>query len=227
MTRMPPLPFGPRPPQHRTPLSLFMTPVVPTRSAAASPALLCRAAALFLTLACTSRPLAAQPSPAPQIPNGGFEIATPAASDHPADWRVDGVGPAYGLDHGVYRSGAASLHIAFKTGSNAEGYSGAIQQLDAAPFRGRRIEYTAYVRRSSARSKVGIWLLVPSPDPRRRVYINSYEQPIANDSTWSLHTLTMTVPRTATTIAFGTAIYENDGEMWVDDVSVRILPAKR
>jgi hypothetical protein len=169
----------------------------------------------------------AQRSLVSQLPNGGLEIRSAPDPARPSAWAVDGVGPIYELDRTVFRSGEASLHIGFRDGANAEGYSGTIQRLDAKPFAGQRIEFTGYVRRSSERSKVGIWVLASGPKLKRRVYVNSYEQTITSDSTWSRHTLTLTVPRGASSIAFGAAIYEYDGEMWVDDMSVHILGRRR
>jgi hypothetical protein len=163
----------------------------------------------------------AQTSKPALLNNGGFEIIDEANLQHPAIWSIDGIGPVYTLDASVHKKGRYSLRIGFKEGANTEGYSGMIQKISAAPFAGKRIVISAYLRRSSEKSIVGIWALLNAANNKRLEYINSYEQPILNGSKWSIHQLEIEVPAEATSLALGAAIYENNGEMWVDEMSIR------
>jgi hypothetical protein len=153
--------------------------------------------------------------------NGGFEKVDDSNPQHPSIWSIDGIGPIYTLDSSVHKKGKYSLHIGFKEGANVEGYSGTIQKISAAPFAGKRIVIKAYLRRNSEKSIVGIWALLGAVNNKRLEYINSYEQVVLNGSKWSLHQLVIEVPAEATTLALGAAIYESDGEMWVDEMSIR------
>jgi hypothetical protein len=183
-----------------------------------------RAIALaFLYISSLSVAVCAQTSAIEQLQNGGFEITATSDTKQPASWSVDGIGTVYLLDESVHRNGKYSLKIGFKDGANKEGYSGTMQRLSTSNFAGKRVEISAYLRRTSEASKVGIWALVSGQSKKRLVYINSYEQPLAKGSTWSLHKFELNVPREAISLALGAAIHESDGEMWVDDVSIRVV----
>jgi hypothetical protein len=132
------------------------------------------------------------------------------------------VGPVYKLDTETVYRGRHSMHIAFKDGMNQEGYAGTIQTIDISRFAGKRLMLSAQLRRTSEKSKVGIWASVVGADKEKLSYQNSYEQPIPSNQRWSKHSLMIDLPKTATTLKVGAAIYENDGEMWVDDIRVAV-----
>ena len=139
-----------------------------------------RATALaFLYVWSLNVAVSAQPSASEQLQNGSFEIAATSNTKQPASWSVDGIGTVYLLDESVHRNGKYSLKIGFKDGANKEGYSGTMQRLSASGFAGKRVEISAYLRRTSEASNVGIWALVGGQNKKRLVYINSYEQPLA------------------------------------------------
>jgi hypothetical protein len=141
----------------------------------------------------------------------------------PLHWKQDGLALIYALDATRHRSGRQSLHIGFKDGTNDEGYSGTIQRIDATPFAGKRVRLEAYLQRTSEKSKVGVWLLLGDATDKKLLYINSYEQPFEDGVTWTRHKLEVDVPIAAAKLALGAAIYESDGEMWVDDVTLTVV----
>ncbi len=157
--------------------------------------------------------------------NGGFEKASTTNALHPADWTVDGTGPAYGLDTTVYMKGKHALKIGFKDGFNKEGYSGAIQRISATPYAGKRVEVTAYLRKSTAKSVVGIWAMLGDAEKAKLLYKNTYEQPAPKVGEWTQHKLVLDIPQNAVSMMLGVAIHESDGEMWVDEFSVREMGA--
>lgn len=162
------------------------------------------------------------PAPTALPPNGGFEVSEQSDARRPLHWKQDGRSPVYALDASRHRSGKQSLHIGFKDGANEEGYSGTMQRLDATPFAGKRLALEAYLQRTSEKSKVGVWLLLGDANGKKLFYANSYEQPFGDHATWTRHTLEVDVPADAVTLALGAAIYESDGEMWVDDVRLAV-----
>jgi hypothetical protein len=159
------------------------------------------------------------------VANGGFEKASTTNPLHPADWDVDGVGPAYALDATVRKVGKHALKIGFKDGANKEGYSGTIQKISATPYAGKRVEVTAYLRKSTDKSIVGIWAMLGGVEKVKLLYKNTYEQPAPKVGEWTQHKLVLDVPQNAVSMALGAAIYESDGEMWVDEFSVREVGA--
>jgi hypothetical protein len=167
----------------------------------------------------------AEPAVPGEFRNGGFEIVATSNAKQPANWSVDGIGPVYMLDKSVHRNGKYALKIGYKDGANKEGYSGTIQRLSAVGFAGKRVALKAYLRRTSEASKVGIWVAVNGENKKRLLYVNSYEQSFVKGENWSLHKLEIDVPVEAISLLVGAAIHESDGEMWVDDVSMRVVQA--
>jgi hypothetical protein len=170
---------------------------------------------------------------APWIKNGTFErIEVQAgkrrmhghedATNTPKYWRVDGLAPRYELDQSVRRSGGNSLKVRFQSDFNKEGYSGAIQNFDASALAGKRVVLSGYFRRNSVASKVGLWLLAADRSGKKLGYANSYDQPLATDG-WSAHRIEFDVPPNAGQLKLGVAIYEGDGDMWVDDVQLSVV----
>jgi hypothetical protein len=154
--------------------------------------------------------------------NGGFEIGQQDQPDIPARWKQDGVGPIYRLDPKTVRRGRHSMHIAFKDGMNKEGYAGTIQTINIRRFAGKRLTLSGQLRRSSEKSIVGIWALVAGANKEKLSYQNSYEQPMRGTQLWSKHNLMIDLPKAATTLKVGAAIYQSDGEMWVDDMRMAV-----
>jgi hypothetical protein len=150
--------------------------------------------------------------------NGSFEDAT--SDSAPAGWNVDGVSPSYRLDTQIASAGKQSLRVEFRDGFNEQGYAGTLQTIDASGLAGKTIRFTADLRRTNNESVVGIWLLVADAVGNKLNYINSYEQPLPNLSQWQTHALTVSLPRAAAKIKLGAAIYEKDGEAWIDNLQL-------
>jgi hypothetical protein len=99
--------------------------------------------------------LTAQTAASPPLPNGGFEEGTPGAA--PSFWQLGGSGGGYRavLDPVNPHQGRTSAHVSRRPGAGAAGPSdfGALSaQLDAAPYRGKRIRYSAAIRVLPGRS---------------------------------------------------------------------------
>jgi hypothetical protein len=181
-----------------------------------------RAAALFIVASGCAAPLchAARQN---LVANGGFEIVASDNPAHPADWSEDGKAPAYAIDRSVRRSGNQSMRVAFKDGTNDVGYSGVLAQLEPKVLLGQRIVLEGYFRRTSAQSRVGLWLMIADNDGHRLAYVNTYDSAFRILDGWAKQRLEVDVPQNAARLKFGAAIYERDGTMWVDDISLRTL----
>jgi|GEM_PF-3966782 len=65
-------------------------------------------------------------------------------------------------------------------------------------------------------------MLASDKNKKKLLYINSYEQPVKESGAWMQHRIDILIPNQATTLKFGAAIYEAEGTMWVDDVSIMV-----
>jgi hypothetical protein len=151
------------------------------------------------------------------IMNNRFEITNPANRLIPAIWEQDGPSDFYQLVSSSH-SGKYSLAISYTDGLGQEGYAGTIQSLNASSLAGKSIEFSAFLKKSSADSKAGIWLLATDKDKKKLLYVNSYDQPIMANSAWKKHRLLVDLPAETAQLKLGAAIYESNGKMWVDDL---------
>jgi hypothetical protein len=154
------------------------------------------------------------------IVNASFEMADSVQISLPSGWNVDVANKTDGidtvrLDSEIRRCGNAAVRIVFTKAMN---YSGVIQTIDATDLVGKSIDFSGYVRSSSAKSIIGIWMLVADTKGKKLRYINSYTQPVKSTDDWSRHSVSIRIPKAAASIKFGAAIYEEDGTMWADDL---------
>jgi hypothetical protein len=156
------------------------------------------------------------------LANGGFEMRQPNDATRPIDWVQDGVGPIYQLDTAQAKRGQRAMHISFKDGMNENGYAGVMQTLDVRALAGKQLIFSAFVRRTSDKSKVGIWAVVSDATKTKLSYQNSYEQAVQYDQKWSRHLLMLDLPPKAQTLKLGMSIYEADGELWIDDAQLLV-----
>jgi hypothetical protein len=152
--------------------------------------------------------------------NAGFEQADATRNTLPSEWEIDVANQTdtleiVRLDRRVRHCGRAAVRINFVEAMN---YSGVIQSIAVSDLAGEMAHFSGFVRRSSAKSIVGIWLLVADSKGNKLAYLNSYEQPVSARRAWSRHSLSIQIPKEAATIKVGTAIYEKDGVMWADDL---------
>jgi hypothetical protein len=166
--------------------------------------------------ACATMPLAKQNL----LANGGFETRQPKDQTRPADWVQDGIGPIYKLDAAHAKDGRRAMLISFKDGMNENGYAGLMQTLDVRNFAGKTLMFSAYLRRTSGKSKTGIWALVSDAAKTKLSYQNSYDQTVPTGKIWSRHQLILDLPPTAQTLKLGMSIHEADGEFWIDDAQL-------
>jgi hypothetical protein len=165
-----------------------------------------------------------QPSPKPldknYILNSGFEQAESTLNTLPSEWKIDVANKTdtieiVRLDSSVRHCGVAAVRINFTEAMN---YSGVIQSIPVSGLAGKMAHFSGFIRRSSVKSIIGIWLSVADNKGKQLAYINSYKQPLNPGRDWSRHSLSIRIPKEASVIRVGAAIYEKDGTMWADDL---------
>src|SRR5690606_1177481 len=135
--------------------------------------------------------------PAASVINPGFEQGQPGAA--PAGWggSITGSPPAEGesayravLDVETPREGSASALLErVEPPGSGPAFGTIAQGLDAAPYRGRRVEFTAAVRVAVPQaSQVGLWLRVDRPGGLPGFFDNMADRPITSGE-WADYTI--------------------------------------
>jgi C-terminal processing protease CtpA/Prc len=167
------------------------------------------------------------------VANGDFE--TGAAGDPPPHWSgtttpgsaKDFKGYRSVLDPENPRSGKASVRLEHIGGQPAPNQFGMLaSEVDAAPYRGKRIRLTGAVRvRDLPGAQVGLWLRVDRPERRMGFFDNMGDRPIRN-AEWADYQIEGDVAPDAERIVFG-LLLAGPGAAWLDDVRLEVLGPAR
>lgn len=170
----------------------------------------------------TAQPVVA-PTPIP-VANAGFEEGEPGAP--PPGWgsniaRTGADASAYraSIDAAGPRSGRSAVRLESIAGaaSDARPFAALSQQIDATPYRGRRIRLTAAVRTDAAQAGiVGLWLRVDRTGQRRGFFDNMGDRPIRS-AEWADYAIEGDVAGDTERINLG-LLLSGSGRAWMDDV---------
>ena len=142
---------------------------------------------------------------------GGSITASVAAETAPSTYRSV-------LDVESPREGKASARLerVEPLGTGAE-FGTVAQALDAAPYRGHRVKFTAAVRTTAPpASLVGLWLRVDRRGGQMGFFDNMANRPITSDG-WADYTIEGDIAADAERIMLGLLLV-GDGTAWIDDV---------
>lgn len=168
--------------------------------------------------------LAAQDAVPPPIPNPGFEDADGAG--FPVGWSLPGTRAGYRalIDRTHPHQGNASVRLYKNPESaviEAQPFGTLMSTVDAAPYRGKRIRFSAAVRVPAGQSSlVSLWLREDRTNARG-FFVSTQDDPITH-SDWQVHTLEGDVAPDAASLNFG-LILAGDGEAWMDSASIEII----
>ncbi len=172
-----------------------------------------------LALAAPLAPASAQSAPA----NPGFEEGAPTLTG----WRFRGE-PAYVfvLDSADAREGRWAARVTGQGGEAPNTFGTLLQRVDAAPYRGRRVRYRAWVRTELAPgpSWMGIWLRVDRANGTMGFFDNMETRPITGQTGWRQYEVTGEVAADADVLYLG-ALLVGTGQGWVDAASLEADPA--
>ncbi len=97
------------------------------------------------------------------------------------------------------------------------------QTIDAASYRGRRIQLSGLLRTNGASAGAGLWMRVDRnrEDGDRDVlaFDNMGERAVRGNTEWARYTVVLDIPSDADTITFG-ALLRGAGTAWVDELSL-------
>ena len=165
---------------------------------------------------------AAAPAPAQTVPaNPGFEEGAPALTG----WRLNPApGYAVQLDSVDAHQGRWTARVTGQAGGGPNVFGNLLQDVDAAPFRGKRVRYRAWVRTDlpAGPGRAGIWLRVDRPNGRTGFFDNMEVRPIVGRTEWRAYDIVGDVALDAHRIALGMLLI-GAGQAWLDEASFTVL----
>jgi hypothetical protein len=185
-------------------------------------------ACLALVMAPATPVTAEATAPASEPVNLDFELGEPGAA--PQGWLV----PRESLDHGYSvelttddaSRGARSAVIRrdqVKGERPTEDVGNLMQKIDAVPYRGKRVRFSAAVR-TEVRGRgnhAQLWLRVDRAKKKMGFFDNMFDRPITGKD-WQRYEIVGDVAEDAVTLNFGVFLV-GWGRVWFDDASLEIV----
>ena len=172
---------------------------------------------LVLALAPFARPALAQSVPL----NPGFEEGAPAL----VGWRHRPT-PQYAvaLDSVEPREGRWAARVTGEAGGAANTFGNVLQSTAAAPYRGKRVRYRAWVRTDlpPGASLAALWLRVDRPNQQMGFFDNMRNRPIVGRTGWQAYEIVGDVAPDAQEIYFGMLLV-GVGYAWIDQASFEVI----
>jgi C-terminal processing protease CtpA/Prc len=171
-----------------------------------------------LALAAPLAPASAQSAPA----NPGFEEGAPTLTA----WAFRPQ-PSYefALDSVDAHEGRWAARL---TGQGGEAppnaFGNLLQRVDAAPYRGRRVRYRAWVRTALTAGRAGLWMRVDRADGTTGFFDRMDARPITGRTGWTQYDIVGEVAPDAQAIYVGLLVI-GQGPAWVDAASLEAGPA--
>ena len=141
----------------------------------------------------------------------------------PNGWMVGGSRPRYfdmGLTSEQKHSGTQCAMIRSKV-ENCEDFGTLVQNIDAAPYRGRHVSLTAFIKSSEVQVFAGLWMRI---DASGKVvgFDNMQDRPIMGTTDWTKYEVLLYVPQESDNIGFG-VLLTGTGTVWFDDLEIKIV----
>ncbi|MBL8511150.1 MAG: hypothetical protein JNM52_05845 [Betaproteobacteria bacterium] len=143
---------------------------------------------------------------------------TTALPPKPAGWRISGTSPGafdYYSDATHSYSGKPSITLK-ATRVLASGYGTVMQSFDAAPFHGKRIRFSGYLKTAAASTPL-MWMRVDSAD-NVLGFDNQTGHPPLSDQDWTPFSIVLDVSKEAVAINLGLGL--RGGQAWADQLSL-------
>jgi hypothetical protein len=132
------------------------------------------------------------------------------AGSHPAEYDM-------GNDTTTAFTGSSSGYIR-SIKADAEGFGTYMQTIDAADYRGQRVQLSAYVKSDRVVNWAGVWMRVDGAGTSI-AFDNMQNRPIKGSEDWTQYRIVLDVGHNATAIAFG-ILLSGQGAVWIDDVAL-------
>jgi hypothetical protein len=123
------------------------------------------------------------------------------------------------LDHRIFHSSKASLHMRSRLGS-PKGFAKLSQRLIANDYRGTRLHMSAFLKTEITWGSVRLWLQTIGEGGSVLAFDDMHERPVTGTTGWTRYDFTLDVPQQARDIEFG-VILAGNGQVWADDFTIR------
>nr|MBV6630974.1 hypothetical protein [Oceanococcus sp. HetDA_MAG_MS8] len=140
----------------------------------------------------------------------------------PKGWSLAGSNPAsytVQLDGELKKAGMQSARL--EAPNKTEGFGTLMQSILADPYRGKRLQLSAFIKTSEVLEHAGLWMRVDGPS-HIVVLDNMNDRPITGTIGWNKFKVVLDVPANASAIAFG-VLLDGAGKVWIDDVNLSVV----
>ena len=143
----------------------------------------------------------------------------PVAGADSEGWFKAGSHPAHydmGIDRSVVFNGKSSGYIRSNR-PDPEGFGTYMQMFDATEFRGKRMQFSAFVKTENVESWASLWMRVDG-EGRPIAFDNMQKRQIKGTQNWTKYSIVLDVdPTKAVNMAFG-VMMAGKGAVWIDGV---------
>jgi hypothetical protein len=172
-------------------------------------------------------------SPVPAREHASGELLAEPAVDGPdsrefapTHWGITGADPdghRLRSDRTTTWSGAASARFETRPGSEPAGYGATVQVVQAAPWRGRRVEFAARVKLVGERADARLWLRCDAADGAVVAFDNQAHRAPVPQGEWTRLRIVMDVPEDGARLLYGAILGGRGGTLWIDEASWRVV----
>lgn len=100
-------------------------------------------------------------------------------------------------------------------------FGNVMQQIDATPYRGKRVRFRGAVRVVGMAASAGLWMRVDRPEKQTGFFENMQQRPIRS-AEWAYYEITGDVESDASVLNIGMML-EREGNAFLDDVTLEIV----
>lgn len=145
--------------------------------------------------------------------------------DLPEGWFKAGSKPKYydmGIDVGAGKDGKNAASIK-SLKNRIDGFGTLMQNFKPDKYLGKKIKLTAWMRSKEVESWAGFWLRVDQAGASKSLsFDNMNDRPIKGTTDWQKCEIVLSVPASATNIAFG-ALLDGTGQIWFDEINFEVV----
>ena len=168
---------------------------------------------------------------AQQAAPANLDFESGAPGDLPKPWILAVAQPQPGITARIvndeFQQGTQAVTLIREATAAAGSSLNLLQQVDATPYRGRRVRFRMAVKAENASSPVHMWMRVEGPAPAGgtppSLFLDNMEDRPITATGWRHYEIVTDVPPAAARIAFG-AYLVGVGRAWLDDAVFAAIP---
>jgi len=153
-----------------------------------------------------------------EIRNAGFEAGERGAA--PEGWSVVPATARAEISEESPIEGRACA-VLFRASEADGSFANIMQSVDAAAFRGKRVELSASVRFEGV-GRAQMWMRVDRPGGAMGFFDNMNDRPIRSEA-WASYAIRGNIDADAERIVLGVMLLNGAGRAWIDGVALRVL----